>query len=69
MIPARYRMFLAALLLSVLVLAVYFNVQHFAFIQMDDPQYVVQNPVVTGGVTWGGILKAFSTVQVANWHH
>ncbi len=68
MIPARYRMFLAALLLSVLVLAVYFNVQHFAFIQMDDPQYVVQNPVVTGGVTWGGILKAFSTVQVANWH-
>jgi len=61
-------MFLAALLLSVLVLAVYFNVQHFDFIQMDDPQYVVQSDIVTGGLSWDGIRKAFSTVQVANWH-
>ncbi|HOI72881.1 MAG TPA: tetratricopeptide repeat protein [Syntrophales bacterium] len=68
MISDRYRMFLAALLLSVLVLAVYFNVQHFDFIQMDDPQYVVQSEIVTGGLSWDGMLKAFSTVQVANWH-
>ncbi|MGV8081488.1 MAG: tetratricopeptide repeat protein [Syntrophales bacterium] len=68
MIPVRYRMFLAALLLSVLVLAVYFNVQHFDFIQMDDPQYVVQSDIVTGGLSRDGIRKAFSTVQVANWH-
>ncbi|MBL9124034.1 MAG: hypothetical protein JNG90_10410, partial [Planctomycetaceae bacterium] len=42
----------------------------FAFLRYDDQQYIVNNEMVRGGLTWEGIVWAFrpSTVVVANWH-
>lgn len=38
------------------------------FICLDDPFYVFANDRVTGGLSLRGILWAFTTVEMANWH-
>jgi protein O-mannosyl-transferase len=56
------------LALIALNLFVYYQVWHFEFIGWDDPMYVSQNPVILKGLTWPGIMWAFSTAHAANWH-
>ena len=46
----------------------YAPVRQYGFINYDDPQYVAQNPNVTGGLTWHGIIWAFTTGYQSNWH-
>src|SRR5262249_19861681 len=38
------------------------------FIDYDDHRYVDQNPIVTNGLTPGGIQWAFTHVHATNWH-
>jgi hypothetical protein len=38
------------------------------FINYDDPEYVYANPMVTEGLTWNGVLWAFSHSYSRNWH-
>lgn len=38
------------------------------FINMDDPFYLTENPVVQQGLTWDGIVWAFEKAHVANYH-
>src|SRR5439155_11048991 len=38
------------------------------FVSYDDPDYVVLNPLVHGGLTLAGIRAAASAVCVGNWH-
>jgi hypothetical protein len=38
------------------------------FVSFDDPEYVVQNPLVRGGLGVGGIGAALRTICVGNWH-
>ena len=57
-----------ALGLSLLVLAVYWQVGGHAFLNLDDPYYVSENPVVQRGLTWEGIAWAFGGFHLANWH-
>jgi hypothetical protein len=38
------------------------------FINYDDPDYILNNPNVTAGLTWPGILWAFKSGYAANWH-
>ena len=40
---------------------------HGAFINYDDPSYVTDNPHVQGGLSWGGIVWAF-TAPADYWH-
>ena len=47
---------------------VYLPLLHYEFINYDDPQYVLQNPDVTAGMTWHGIAWAFTTGRESNWH-
>ena len=54
--------------LAVLTVFVYAPVRHFGFIDLDDPGYVYDNPHVTAGLTWDGIVWAFTTGYAANWH-
>src|SRR5580765_816764 len=56
------------LLLVLGILAVYLPVLRFDFLQYDDPDYVTRNPQVLGGVTWNGILWAFTHSHASNWH-
>src|SRR6266478_4442509 len=40
----------------------------FGVIKVDDPEYIIDNPHVTSGLTWPGLLWAFSSGYAANWH-
>jgi len=55
-------------LLAVATLAVYAQVVQHGFVNWDDPDYVVQNPIVARGVTLDGIAWAFTHRHSATWH-
>jgi tetratricopeptide (TPR) repeat protein len=40
----------------------------FAFVNLDDPAYVTQNPTVRGGLSWSGVRWACTAFFAANWH-
>lgn len=56
----------AALIL--LNLAVYWPVVGFGFVDLDDHQYVADNPHVAAGLTAAGVAWAFTSATAANWH-
>ncbi|HQL79871.1 MAG TPA: tetratricopeptide repeat protein [Verrucomicrobiota bacterium] len=59
---------LVGLGLAVVTAAVYWQVRSFDFINHDDPQLLLENPVVAGGLTLRNILWAFSTAYYEYWH-
>lgn len=38
------------------------------FINFDDPGYVTENPMISGGVTWEGIRWSLTNSHGGNWH-
>lgn len=54
--------------LTLLTLAVYSQVYRHGFIDFDDTVYVLQNRHVNQGLTWSGIVWAFTTGYATNWH-
>jgi tetratricopeptide (TPR) repeat protein len=57
-----------ALLLAVVTLAAYWPALNSEFIRLDDGAYVVRNPQVREGLTWGNAAWAFRTGIQGNWH-
>jgi tetratricopeptide (TPR) repeat protein len=53
--------------LLVAVLAIYGQVRSHAFVSFDDPIYVTENPQVRSGLTWSGLVWAFTTFHDSNW--
>jgi protein O-mannosyl-transferase len=49
-------------------LAVYWDVQNHEFINLDDNLYVTKNRQVTEGVSWDGLLWAFTSRDRTYWH-
>src|SRR5512139_2483936 len=64
----RGRKLLVSLSLALLTLAVFWQVGHHEFINLDDPSYVSNNPHVQAGLTLQGLIWAFTTIHAANWH-
>jgi len=60
--------YLICVVLSVITIAVYWQVLHFDFINFDDPKYVTENLHVQQGLTSDSIRWAFTTKHVNNWH-
>lgn len=56
----------AGLVLATLL--IYGQVRHHPFINFDDAQYVVENPLVAGGFTAEGAGRAFREPHAGNWH-
>ncbi len=54
--------------LTLLVLIVFWGVHRYPFFSADDPGYVLRNPLTLQGFTWSGIVTAFTTIQVSNYH-
>lgn len=54
--------------LPILVLLIYLQSIHFSFVNYDDGSYVFQNPNISSGLRWHGILWAFTHVHSQNWH-
>ena len=63
---------LAALVLLVSILAVYWQTLHHDFVNFDDPSYVYNNEIVKSGLNARSIRWAFSFTQdveqTGNWH-
>lgn len=50
-------------------IVVYFPILWHGFLNYDDPDYILDNPHVKGGLTWSDIVWAFEpTGYAANWH-
>jgi Tfp pilus assembly protein PilF len=62
------REFLIGVFLVAITLIVFWQVNGHDFIAFDDPEYVIDNPMVRAGLTPQGIGWAFSTFFAANWH-
>jgi protein O-mannosyl-transferase len=56
------------LILAGAVLAAYWQVSGYDFINFDDPTYVVDNRMIRQGITLEGVKWAFSSVYASNWH-
>jgi len=54
--------------LAVITLVVFGQTTQDDFINFDDNDYVFNNPVVAQGLTFKGIIWAFSNFHAANWH-
>ncbi len=59
---------LVVLCLSISTALAYLPVRRAQFINLDDPDYVTNNPVVQEGLTWAGVAWAFTTTRASNWH-
>ena len=46
----------------------YAGVRHHQFLNFDDPSYVTGNPNVLGGLSWDGVIWAFTASHSGNWH-
>ncbi|HEY5974341.1 MAG TPA: hypothetical protein VIU41_06315, partial [Geobacteraceae bacterium] len=68
--PSRYnvRVILVVLGLVAATLAVYWPITSHPFVAYDDEFYIVNNPMVTGGLSWRATLWAFTSFHEANWH-
>jgi protein O-mannosyl-transferase len=59
---------LVCLLLSLSILAVYWQVRNHDFVNLDDNVYVTNNPHVKAGLTQESIAWSFRGVHHGNWH-
>jgi tetratricopeptide (TPR) repeat protein len=66
--PTKDSFINAAIAAAIVVatLAVYWQVHDFAFLNYDDV-FVTENPYVSRGVTWDGIVAAFTKPQYGGW--
>jgi tetratricopeptide (TPR) repeat protein len=54
--------------LLLLTLASYGPLLQSSFINLDDHQYVTDNPHVRSGISWENFVWAFRTTHASNWH-
>jgi tetratricopeptide (TPR) repeat protein len=66
MAPPRLRL-CAGLALVTLTLVVYRPVGGFGLINLDDPDYIQDNPLVFAGLTPAAVYRAFTTVHAGYW--
>jgi len=64
----RFQGVVGALLLAVVVLGLYWPVNGYDFIAMDDNLYLVENPDIQKGLSRQGLYWAMTTLYTANWH-
>lgn len=59
---------LAAAGLALLVIALYARTMSYEYVRIDDWPYVLENPHVTGGLSWETVRWAFTTSYASNYH-
>ncbi|MFZ1036615.1 MAG: tetratricopeptide repeat protein [Smithella sp.] len=67
-INSRKQKLIVYFALTVVTLAVFWQVNHYGFINLDDPVYVMENNHVQSGITLDGIRWAFSSTYAEFWH-
>jgi tetratricopeptide (TPR) repeat protein len=64
----KHSITIISLLLIILTLAVYWQVQTHDFVNFDDDLYVAKNSHIKNGITYESIIWAFTTLSTGNWH-
>src|ERR1043165_6825450 len=64
----RQRIILVCVFLAALIWIVFGQTLGHDFVNFDDKTYVYGNPIVTSGLTWAGIVWAFTHPHALNWH-
>ncbi len=64
----RYQVWVAAALLALVTIAVFWPATRCGFVNYDDDVYVTANAHVQSGLTWGNVKWAFLNPVAANWH-
>jgi Flp pilus assembly protein TadD len=59
---------LVCLALTAITLVIYWQTTHFELTNVDDPDYIINNTHVRGGLTWDNFRWAFQLGNAANWH-
>ena len=67
-IAPAYGDFLIIVALVIATLAVYGQVIGHQFINLDDANYITENPMVNRGLTLAGVMQALTSFYAANWH-
>ncbi|TAL17902.1 tetratricopeptide repeat protein [bacterium] len=67
MTDKKYSTAIFAVLLAALAAAVYWQSTGFELVDLDDLEYTVYNPIVSGGLTWTGIKAAFTQFSQKYW--
>ncbi len=62
------RLAAVSLALAAVVGAVFLPAAGFDFVDYDDNVYVWNNPIVSRGLSWGGIAWALTSTDYSNWH-
>ena len=58
----------AAVLLTAAVLACFWQVRNFEFLNYDDSSYLLKNPEVSRGLNLQNVRWAFTASRMSNWH-
>jgi len=64
----RWRVAAICLVLAAITFAVFGQTARYGFINYDDPEYVLNNPVVIKGLTAMGTIWAFTYGEIGHWH-
>jgi hypothetical protein len=67
-ISSKKQILIIYIVLIVATLAVFWQVNQFDFINLDDPVYVTENKSIQSGITSNGVKWAFSTTYAQFWH-
>jgi protein O-mannosyl-transferase len=62
------RKILVCLVLSIVILAIFWQVRNHDFVNLDDKMYILENRHVLSGLTIDGVKWAFTSVYASNWH-
>ena len=65
--PDRQKL-IVYIVITVVTLAVFWQVNQYDFISFDDNTYVIENSHIQSGITLDGIRWAFSTTYAEFWH-
>ena len=68
MARSRFPLWLIAVLLVLATIALYWPVTGYDFVDLDDNQYVLENPHVTSGLNLENARWAFTTLYGGLWH-
>ena len=64
----KYKTLFIISALIIIVLAVYWQVRDFEFVNCDDDKYVSRNNHISSGLTANNITWVFTHAHVSNWH-
>jgi tetratricopeptide (TPR) repeat protein len=59
---------LVVILLVLAVIALYWRTKNYGYVNYDDDSYIVNNAWVKAGLTRQNMMRAFTTIEVSNWH-